>query len=263
MIRFDASLTKGKKDSGFTLFEIMIVLALIGLIASVILPGLRRTTKSDMMDGINHLSSQAKLAYNNAIFTGRVHRMVFDVENGNFWTEMAPRGFSGRAPVVTQETQDREKAKLQLIDKLNDEAKSADATQMPILEIPVKQLQKFQSTAWGAPKSNLIAPQEFTGRLIFVQIATDLTSKVVKYPLQKKILKVKKSDKKAEKSEYLAYVYFFPNGTTTQASFQIGFRDDDGNIDNNALKYTLQLNILTGQMKLILGFQEPDFELSK
>lgn len=251
------------KNDGFTLFEVIIVLALIGLIAAVILPSLRHSTKSAMSDGINHLSSQVKIAYNDTIFTGRVHRMVFDVKNGNFWTEMAPQGMNGRAPVVTTETEDREKAKKQLVDKLADEAKSADATEMPILEIPVKQLKKFTSVSWVTPKNNLISPQKFTGDLIFVQIATDLTSTIVKYPFYKRFTKIKTAEKDSVENEYLAYIYFFPNGTTTHASFQIGFYDESGNVDNNALKYTLHMNTLTGQMKLVTGFQEPDFELPK
>lgn len=241
----------------------MIVLALIALIASVILPALRRSTKSAITDAVNQLSSQIKLAYNDAIFTGRVHRMVFDVQDGKFWTEIAPKGFMGRAPVVTQETQAREAEKIKLVDRFTDQAKSADVTQMPILEIPVKQLARFQSTPWAAPKNDLITPQNFSGNVIFVQISTDLTTQTVKYPFYQKIQKNEQSENEPVKSEYLAYLYFFPNGTTTHASFQIGFRDNDGNLDRNALKFTLHTNILTGQTKLISGFEEPDFELPK
>lgn len=255
--------------SGFTLIEIIIVLALIGLIATFILPALRRSIKSEMMDGIHNISSQIKLTYDDTIFTGRVHRMIFDIKNGTFWTEIAPEKFKGRAPVLTEESKNQNIEKIKYFDRFNDEANSAKILEQPILEIPVEQravlgnsgsLCNNQKNCWRSSSNKLISSKQFAGNLVFVRITTGLSETPLIFTSN---LKSSPTESKAPEEKNLAYIYFFPDGSTTPASFQLGFRDENWNIDTNALKYTLNLNIFTGQLKLLQGFQEANFELPK
>ncbi len=248
------------KNRGFTLLEILIVLALIGLIATIILPALKRTNKYAMRDGLQSLTSQVSLAYQSAIFTGRVHRVVFDIKHGRFWTEIAPKDFTGRAPIVSVETESRAKFKESLYNRLEDEAKSAIATDNPLLEIPAHQRNELKDIPWETLKTALIEPKSFTENVIFVKVTTGLAQLPVLYPLSYE--PTAETQNEPADQAYLAYVYFFPSATATPASFQVGLRDR-AVIDTNAPKYTLNLNTLTGKIKLLEGFQEANFELPK
>jgi len=248
------------RHRGFTLLEILIVLALIGLIATIILPALKRTPKFAMMNSIQALSTQMTLAYDNAIFTERTHRIVFDVKHGRFWTEIAPSDFTGRAPILAEETESRQKLKDSLYQKLAREAQSARATETPLLEIPAHEKNALKPLVWDKLKTSLIEPQILGHNVVFAQVSTNLSKNKVEFPLSfdpKTEIKGEELDEK-----YLAYVYFFSTGMTTSASFQIGFRDRSV-IDANAPKYTLNLHTLTGRMQLLEGFQEANFVLPK
>jgi general secretion pathway protein H len=71
--------SRPRSESGFTLIEVIIVLAVIGLVFWAGLSGLRKVTKTSLREDGMELAATLRTAYNLATETGRHHRVVFDL----------------------------------------------------------------------------------------------------------------------------------------------------------------------------------------
>ena len=76
-----------KKSSGFTLIEVLIVVALMSLVYSMILPQFS-TNASQAFDSLSRLSNDVRSAFDTAVLTGKNHRLVFDMKSGKYWLEV-------------------------------------------------------------------------------------------------------------------------------------------------------------------------------
>lgn len=75
---------------GFTLIELLIVIALIGLITLFALPSVTNYFKLSLNSASRELASIAKEAYNSAVMTGQVQRLVYDLKENQYWVEAGP-----------------------------------------------------------------------------------------------------------------------------------------------------------------------------
>lgn len=74
-------------EVGFTLIEILAVILIIGLVSAVVLPGLRLSGGSSRHDQALNVASYLELARQRAIMTGKIHRLLIDVDDGAFNVE--------------------------------------------------------------------------------------------------------------------------------------------------------------------------------
>jgi type II secretion system protein H len=78
------------KASGFTLIEIMVVIVIIGIMATFVVPNLQKLSPRYEREAfIGAMQSIVQLAWQNAIMTGRVHRVIFDFAKGKIRAEKA------------------------------------------------------------------------------------------------------------------------------------------------------------------------------
>lgn len=263
---------KKKQQEGFSLFEIIIVLALIGTIAVVIIPNLKLSVDSQMSTSLRNLTSQIRSAYDDAIFSGRIHRMVFDIKTGEYWVEQAPLGYEGRPPLLDS---DSESDSLQRRDKRNEllknlEEKYKDLADRPmpttntsenktysIRSIAIVQRKVLKPVDWKEINDAVIFRQKLASSIVFAQVLTSLSAKKYDY-----VEIFSNSDK--TKKEY-AYIYFLPNGTATSTSIKLAMqnKNNPSAISEEGPKYTLNLNSLTGECNLLEGFQDANFSLPK
>jgi general secretion pathway protein H len=79
--------------SGFTLIEIMVVIAVVGLISGLGIKGFRSLSRSDLRAASTRLSGTMRFLFDRASTTGKVHRLVLDLENGRYWAEASDDKF--------------------------------------------------------------------------------------------------------------------------------------------------------------------------
>ncbi len=72
---------------GFTLIEILAVVLIIGFVSALVLPGLRSSGGSRRHDEALNVASHLELARQRAIMTGRIHRVLIDVDTSSYRVE--------------------------------------------------------------------------------------------------------------------------------------------------------------------------------
>jgi prepilin-type N-terminal cleavage/methylation domain-containing protein len=95
----------GSFDGGFTLVEILVVVALIGLISFFALPAVSNIFRLSLNKTTREMASVIKETYNGAIVTGRIHRVAYDLDKQEFWVESGPN----TTLLDTAETKEKER----------------------------------------------------------------------------------------------------------------------------------------------------------
>lgn len=239
--------------SGFSLIELLIVLAVIGAIAAAVLPNIGLTVGSQMALSMRDFSTQVRTLFDSAILTGRVHRLVIDPKEGTYWSEAAPLGFKGRPPLAQApgEGSAREEDRAKLLEDLG----TAVAEPRPAGEsgtryysfrsILVNQRNVLNPVKWNEINDSLLFRRTLSGSVVFAAIATEL-------------MEEKKSRAEFEGTEK-AFIYFFPDGLVTQSAIQFGVEGEDGGVSEEGPKFTIFVDPLTGRSQILEGFQDAEF----
>ncbi len=260
---------KYDKQTGFTLLEIIIVLAIIGAIAGVIIPNLHMTFDSQMSSSLKTLTATIHESYNDALFSKRMHRMVLNIKTGEYWVEEAPVDFKGRPPLIQGEslnTSIKEDAIKSFLDTMNEKAKNqskreiqtssnSNPTYYSLRSIPEVQRDVLIPIKWIEVNTSTITKNKLNGDVIFAKFVSGISSKVVEYNDVK--------NKPDGDENNFCTIYFLIDGVTTPASIQLAIKNKDDEIDDTASKYTVYLNSLTGQSSLLEGFQDANFTIPK
>lgn len=80
----------GRDQLGFTLTELLIVIALMAIIGLIALPNVAGVFKVSLNSATRDLASTIKEAFNSTVMTKKVHRLVFDLDKKEFWVEFGP-----------------------------------------------------------------------------------------------------------------------------------------------------------------------------
>lgn len=246
-----------QNQHGFTLLEIVLVLAIMGSIASVILPNIGLTIGSRMSMGLREIAGTLRSTYDNAVLSGRLNRVVFSLRSGEYWVESAPVNFSGRPSVqnieksaADQRQEDSRTRLLEDLDKLFSEPRRAGGGNSDraysVRSILAVQRHVLKEKKWLEVEDAILTRRRLPSGLVFWSIATEGMPR----PMTQSDLR--EGD--------LAYVYFFPWGEALRAQLQVATQaQEGGGIDDKAPKNTLALDALTGQSSILDGLQDAEF----
>ena len=78
---------RGSATSGFTLIEIMAVIAIIGMVFAIGIPRLSRSKLRELRGEAESIAASIEFARQRAIMTGIPHRVLIDLEEGGYRVE--------------------------------------------------------------------------------------------------------------------------------------------------------------------------------
>jgi general secretion pathway protein H len=222
--------------SGMTLIEIMIVLAIVGLLMGGAIAGFRSLVKSELRGSAGRLAAAIRYTYDRSITTGAYYRMHFDLDQQTYKVERSENrvllsrekekvGKGGKGLDQDQEAAEREKER-------NQRFGSSQGQGLPpeLLPPPSPMRPKFEQF------KDTTLPQVHLKKVRVLDIYTPRQSE-----------------------PYVAghaYLHFFPDGHTERAVIHLGTDRNDSD------QYSLIVHALTGRVEIKSERVEPqrDFD---
>jgi prepilin-type N-terminal cleavage/methylation domain-containing protein len=164
-------------ESGFSLVELMVVVALMGLIAGMAIPSISSVFKISLGSTTRDLATTVRHTYNAAMMTKKVHRLVYDLKDQRYWVEVGPANLL----MDTEETRAKADRAAKFGSKLTEDEAKKKKDSEPSFSLATYVTRK---------KNDLPRGVEFT----------DVKTEQSKDPIK----------------EGLVYTHFFPHGITEQ-----------------------------------------------
>lgn len=77
-----------RRTEGFTLVELIVIVFVLGAVLAIAGPRILERTDVNLKSASRNLSGTIKYLYNESIFKKNIYKLVFDIENGEYWTEV-------------------------------------------------------------------------------------------------------------------------------------------------------------------------------
>ena len=211
-----------RKNSGFTLFEIIVALAVLGLILGVVMGNMDDLLDLNMKKATAKMGSTIRYIYNKSATEGIYVKLVLDVSENSYWVEAT----SDPVTIIREEESTSSRSKGE-----GDSKKSEG-------EEPTA---KSSSTTPLVPGAEDIPPVE-RKEPVFTQVDSYLL-KPTKLPDGIFFKDVYVEHKNFPVDSGQAEIYFFPNGYVQSAI--INFRDED-----DELIYSLKTSPISGRVSI-------------
>lgn len=173
-----SSYAEREPEHGFSLVELMVVVALMALITAMAVPSISTVFKISLGSTNRDLATTVRYTYNAAMMTKKVHRLVYDMKDHRYWVEVGPQNLL----METEETR-----------------------------VKSERARKFTSKL--SAEEELKKKQELEGQF---SLATYITRKKNDLPRGVEFEDVKTEQSKDPFKEGLAYTHFFPHGIIEQ-----------------------------------------------
>ena len=220
-------------DRGFTLIEVLIVVTIGAILAGLAIRGLRSLRKADLREASAQMSGAMRYLFDRASTTGKIHRIVIDMETGTYWAEVSDDRFYIPREETVEQLQARE-------DK--EAAEDEEAAQKR--ERAAREAESGKSA--GANSSfdlSKLDVADFRPKRARFASFKDLALKPVKLK-KAKIRSVYTPRVTEPLTSGRAYVYFFPLGQTEPAIITLTAPDSDDTI------YSLVVHPITGRVRI-------------
>jgi prepilin-type N-terminal cleavage/methylation domain-containing protein len=79
-------------NPGFTLIEVMLVIALLAYLTTAVMPDITSIFRVGVKSSVRRYTSLVRFAYDEAMLTGKVHRIVINLDNQTWKLERAQDG---------------------------------------------------------------------------------------------------------------------------------------------------------------------------
>jgi type II secretion system protein H len=81
------STIRNPQSDGFTLVELLIVIAVLGLMLALTIPKLGEIGEANLKRSARHLTGMVRFLRDHAQATKEVYRIKFDIQSGHYWAE--------------------------------------------------------------------------------------------------------------------------------------------------------------------------------
>jgi general secretion pathway protein H len=212
---------------------VLIVLGLLALMAALGVGSFRSFAKTELRGSASRLAGAIRYLFDRASTTGKIHRLVLDLDEGKYWAEVSDDRYFMPRERETDESRQREAEE---IAREQEEAKEREARGEGASGEEMFDISRYQPTEWKAKRAQFSMFQETalkTTQLKKAKIASVFTPRLAE-PL----------------TQGRGYIYFFPLGQTEPALVHVS--DQDGETF-----YSLLVHPLNGRVKVYAGYIEP------
>jgi len=211
----------------------MVVFAIVALIAGVSVRGFRSLRKADLREASTQLSGAMRYLFDRASTTGKIHRLVIDMETGMYWAEVSDDRFF----IPREETEkDLRKREEREADEDADEKKKQDRA--------AREAENGKGAAAGSSFDlSKLEVADFRPKRARFAAFKDLALKPVRLK-KAKVRSVYTPRVTEPLTSGRAYVYFFPLGQTEPAIITLSDVDSDDAI------YSLVVHPITGRIRI-------------
>ena len=147
-----------KRNGGFTLFELIVAIAVVALIMGLVIGRTDQYLETDMKTASNKLAATIRYIYNKSITEGMYIRMVFDMNEQTYWVEAT------RDPLLMTVEGSKERKKKEEEQKKSAEEAPAEG-EIPKIEI--------QEPIFSPVESFLLKPTRLPDPVFFKDIMTE------------------------------------------------------------------------------------------
>jgi general secretion pathway protein H len=219
-------------DAGVTVIELMVVVVLIALLVGSATASIRSLAKSDLRFSASKMAGAIRYLFDRASTTGKVHRLVLDIDKGRYWAEVSDDHFIMAGGRETEESRKKEADKLakeaEEAQKRTDEKAGLEAMQARYKPEEFRP----KRARFDAFKEMAIKPVDLNG----VRIADVFTPRLAE-PLD----------------VGQGYIYFFPLGMTEAAIVHLTDKKREA-------FYSLVVHPLTGRVQIKNSYIEPPLQ---
>jgi general secretion pathway protein H len=223
---------RASADAGFTLMEVLIVMAVIALVLMSAVRGMRSLANSDLRAASTRMAGAIRYLFDRASATGRIHRLVIDFEAQKFWAEVSDDRFVIARDRETAES--REKEAEQIAREEEEEKRKAENQKLGASQYDISQYQ----------------PQEFRPKRAHFAAFKEVAVKAITLKGKAKVASLYTPRLAEPLSNGRGYIYFFPLGQTEPALVHLS------DIDERKF-YSLVVHPLTGRVQVLNEYIQP------
>jgi general secretion pathway protein H len=211
---------KLRSKAGFTLFEIIISMSIVGLIIGLVVGGMSDYLDWDMKKASNKMAATVRYVYNKSATEGLYIRLIIDINERAYWVEATTD------PVLVAK-EDMESSKGKRKDKKDEEDEEEKTKDGEIPKL------KPAEPQFGQVDSFLLKPSKLPKNIYFKDVSVEHLT----FPVD--------SGKVA--------IFFFPNGYVENAV--INLRDEDDEV-----VYSIKTNPISGRVSIEAGYRNLEEE---
>lgn len=244
-----------KGNDGFSLIEVMIVVALMAFVYTYALPQLNLKTGAEIATKISQLNGDIRNAYDLSVLSGKTYRMVFMLTSGDYWLEQADqeRIYLGDDRLGRDPSEAEEKEQDQVF-----ESRFAE-----FQELAGRAVVDMKDEKEIPPESPVLAAKDKLRQAVWSRVdSMEWGERTLGPSLMIKAMQAEHHGVRQEIGDLgeasRAMLYFFPNGYVERAMIQIAYKKDDLVIDEEKEGYTIITDPYQGTAEAQDGFVDVD-----